>query len=221
MELSEFAFKIILVFLPGLLTYVIIDYYTIHKKNKVSMIIIFSFLLGFLDYLLYYPVTLIPFLNKVLTFSFIENLTNNCPLDFKEIFNVSVVAVITGLIISKGFTHKWFYRFGNKFDVSRKIGPLWNYLMDLKDQEWIILRDIKNDIMYEGWICGFSDNTENLETNELFLRDVKVCRNSDATFYYSTPALYIVKKKTEMTIDYPYIEYTDININSSRKEKKN
>jgi len=45
MELSEFTFKIILIFVPGLISFLIIDKLTIHKEFKVHQIIINSLIL--------------------------------------------------------------------------------------------------------------------------------------------------------------------------------
>lgn len=38
MELSEFTFRIILIFVPGLISFLIIDKLTIHKEFKVHQI---------------------------------------------------------------------------------------------------------------------------------------------------------------------------------------
>jgi hypothetical protein len=46
---------------------------------------------------------------------------------------------------------------------------------------WVVIRDIQNDLMYQGWVESFSDGLDN---NEILLRDVKVFRNSDQDFLY-------------------------------------
>ena len=50
MALTEFTFFIFLMFLPGLISFLIINTLTSHYKRNVFEVIMFSLLLGFLNY---------------------------------------------------------------------------------------------------------------------------------------------------------------------------
>ena len=64
---------------------------------------------------------------------------------------------------------------------------------------WVVVRDIENDLAYEGWIHAFSVGNER---DELFLRDVKVFTNKTAEELYAVPALYLPKNRESLTIEW-------------------
>ena len=110
------------------------------------------------------------------------------------------------------------FKVARKFNVSKKYGDVdvWSYVMNMEKQEWFIVRDLQYDIMYEGWIQVFSDSTEN---DELFMRDVKVYRNSTGDALYETPGLYLPRKREGLTIEMPSLN-PDLGQAIDRKEEK-
>ena len=82
---------------------------------------------------------------------------------------------------------------------------VWEFLFNSDLPEWVTVRDLKNDLAYEGWVHAFSDTCE---PNELFLRDVKVIRNSTGDELYSIGGLYLSRERAELTIELPAIELT-------------
>lgn len=70
MNVTEFTFRLIFLFLPGLITFIVVDVLTTHRSIPTVRIFLYSLVLGFLCYFAYYPLTLIPFLD--LPFSFVE-----------------------------------------------------------------------------------------------------------------------------------------------------
>jgi hypothetical protein len=60
--------------------------------------------------------------------------------------------------------------------------------------------------MYQGWIQACSDPPEK---DELFLRDVKVFTNSTAQELYSVPGLYFPRKRENITIEFPGMQFSE------------
>lgn len=50
MSISEFTVKLMVIFLPGIIAFTIIDNLTTHNKTEISHRILYSFILGFICY---------------------------------------------------------------------------------------------------------------------------------------------------------------------------
>jgi hypothetical protein len=72
--------------------------------------------------------------------------------------------------------------------------------------------------MYEGWVELFSDSTEQ---DELLLRDVVIFDNSTGKEIYKTPGLYFPKKRENITIELPELEYSEHINRPNKTENKN
>ncbi|AFY50466.1 hypothetical protein Nos7524_4723 [Nostoc sp. PCC 7524] len=231
MNLSEFAFRIIFIFIPGLITFNIISKLTFHKEFKTSDILLGSLTYGFVCYLIYYFIFILinnklTFLNTQ-TFYFVESLTNSqAELNFNEIALVTLLAVPVGLTSAFLINHNLLFKLANKLKISDKLDDisLWNKVFDSPLNHWIVIRDIQNDLMYRGWVDSFSDG---LGKNEILLRDVEVYRNSEQGILYSVPGLYISFNKEEnLMIEFQSWEFTEnmhnnIIENSLTQQKEN
>ena len=207
MNLSEFAFKLIFLFIPGLIVFNIVDKLTFHKEFKTPNILLGSLTYGFICYLIYYFLfifipDIFPFFPKQ-TFYFAENLTNSeAKLNFREIMIVTLLAIPTGLMSAALVNSRLLFKLSSKLNISDKLDDIgvWNKALEDSLNNWIVIRDIKNDIMYMGWVESFSDG---LDDHEILLREVEVSRNSDATILYSIPRLYIyLNKENNLTIEF-------------------
>jgi hypothetical protein len=207
MNLSEFAFKLIFLFIPGLIAFNIVDKLTFHKEFKTPNILLGSLTYGFICYLIYYFLfiflaDIFPFFPKQ-TFYFAENLTNSeAKLNFQEIMIVTLFAIPTGLFSAAFVNSRVLFKLSSKLNISDKLDDIgvWNKALEDSLNNWIVIRDVKNDIMYRGWIESFSDGLDN---HEILLRQAEVFRNSDANILYSIPSLYInLNKENNLTIEF-------------------
>ena len=219
MEFSEFALRVILLFLPGIISFLIIDNLTNHRDYKIYQKAIYSLIYGFLCYYLYYLLLIIyGYWFKVkIRFSFFDALTNNeSVLDFNEIGYATIISIFVGFILSTFINYKIVNKIARKFKITKKYAEVdvWSYLMNSEKTEWVVIRDIKNDLMYEGWIEAFSDSTEK---DEIFLRDVKVFRNSTSKELYDIPGLYLPSKRVNLIVEFPNLEFSEL-INRSEKK---
>lgn len=221
MEFSDFAFRIILLFIPGIISLLIIEKLTNHKEFKIHQILIYSLLLGFISYVFYYLILIIIKACSSFDFKFLffNSLTNkSSSIDFSEIAYATGISIIIGFISSFLINHKVLYWIAHKTKISNKFGDIdvWSYIMNYsKVPEWVVVRDIENDLVYEGWIQAFSDSTG---IDEIFLRDVKVFRNSTAKELYEIPGLYLPRKRENLVIEFPLLKFSEY-INRPKKEE--
>lgn len=208
MDLSEFAFRITLIFVPGLIAFTIIDKLTVHKENKTLDVLLGSLTLGFICYFLYYPINLVlkivPLLsNYINPFSFIASLSDSkSALNFQEILIVTILSIPIGLAFAAFSNHRVLYRVANQLKISKKQDDIsvWNNTFCRDSPQWVIVRDTKNNIMYQGWAEFFSEGSTQYE---LLLRDVKVYKNSDQTELYTMSAVYFLIKDNSLILEFP------------------
>jgi len=201
MEFSEFAFRIILVFIPGLIAFTIVNQLTNQKKQEIYEKATYALILGLFSYTAYYFFIKIPWFKT--DFIFLEVLSDeNAKLDFKEILKVSFVSVLLGFFVSYAINYKWLHNFAYKFNISTKFGDLnvWSYTMTSGISPWVVVRDLKYDLMYQGWIQAYPDTLE--EETGLYLNDVVVFKNSTGEELYRTDGLFISRNKEELIFDF-------------------
>ncbi|MBA7498108.1 hypothetical protein ES704_00843 [subsurface metagenome] len=220
MEFSEFALRVILLFLPGIVSLLIIDNLTNHKEYKLYEKAIYSLIYSFFCYYLFYLLLIIyGFWFKVkIHFSFFDALINKeSVLDFNEIGYTTIISIFVGFIFSAFINYKVVNKIARKFKITKKYAEVnvWSYLMNSEKMEWVVIRDIKNDLMYEGWIEAFSDSTEK---DEIFLRDVKVFKNSTSEELYDILGLYLPSKRVNLIVEFPTLEFTELINRSEKKE---
>ncbi len=209
MEFSEFTLRIILLFVPGVIALKIISKLTYYKENNIFTFIVDSMLLGFCCYFTYYLfVRIMDNYDIQYPFTFFEALNSKkVKLDQNEIFNATLAAIFIGVVFSYIINYKVIIKIAHFCRGSDKHGDIdtLHYILNSKADysNWVIVRDIENDLMYEGWLTVCSEMTEK---DELFLFDVKVYKNSTAQFYYETSGLYLPMKRDSLAIEFPLIK---------------
>ncbi len=227
MQISEYTFRLFLIFLPGIISYSIIIILTVHEKVSPFKMVLNSFIFGFICYLLYYSVTLL--FNT--PFSFFNYLVDSSyALNFDEILIAAICSVPIGLGFTALISHKVIFKIAHLFKISYKIGEpgVWSYLMNLEpkkiDAQWVNIIDRENTLLYHGFIQIFSDNKE-LE-DELFLRNVTVYRYQNdkvegKPLFYVT-GMYLNKKRENMVVEFPNMPYLEMkSLTNGKKPKKN
>lgn len=69
---------------------------------------------------------------------------------------------------------------------------------NIKEVVWVTVRDHKNDLVYDGWVQAFSNDSREAE---MLLRDVSVYKNSNAERLYQVGALYVSRKSEDISIE--------------------
>ena len=96
MGVTEFSFRLMMVFLPGVIAFIIIDNLTSHRETKIHHWIIYSLLLGFLSY---FPWGIITEAQHIIykmnvSMQFVVNLIDpKTSINFYEILIASITAI--------------------------------------------------------------------------------------------------------------------------------
>ena len=221
-NISEFTFRIFLIFIPGVLAFIIVDTLTVHDKTTPFFAVLKSAILGFLCYLSYYPISkLFNF-----TFSFLQTITDlEQTIDFKEVAFSTLMAIPVGLILSALIYHKILFKIAYWLRISRKIGApgVWSHIAAIEpktiDLQWVNIIDERKGLFYRGFLQLFSDNND-LE-NEYFLRNVDVYEyqnNKQGKLIYQIPALYLNGKRENFTVEFPNVPYLPDPENPQKKD---
>ena len=148
------------------------------------------FVLGFLCYLLYALINAGLQCRWPPDVSFVKVLATKDSAaaysSLTEISYVSLLALPVAAGVSFALNHKWLHKLAAAIKVTKKFGDLdvWAFVFNSNVTEWVTVRDIKNDLTYQGWVHAFSDTCT---PNQLLLRDVQVFRNSTGDELYKTP----------------------------------
>jgi len=150
------------------------------------------------------------FYKTIVFFDFINGALNK--VDFLEIVYVSIISIPIGFMFVYFINYNFLNRFARSIRSTKKYSEVdvWSHLMNSKIPEWVYIRDIKNNLVYYGWIQNFSDSTEQ---DELFLKNVKVYRYKDSKYLYEIPGLYLFNSRKNLIIEFPRI---DINKGESK-----
>lgn len=222
MDLSEFSFRLVLIFLPGLITYYFVTALTVHEKESTFRVLITSLLYGFLSYLFYYLITLI----GGWEFHFFAVLTDTTTaINWTEIIKVSGIAIIFGLLISFAMNYKILFRFARAIRISNKIGEpgVWSQVMNMPEKvcpKWANVIDLKNNVLYYGYISIYSDSKE--PEDEVFLRNVTAFQYNNHAIgarLFTTPAIYLNRKRESLIIEFPQMAF--LVTSQVKAEKKN
>ena len=202
MAITKFTFQLIFLFLPGLIAFLIVEALTAHRRVPAIRIFLYSLVLGCLSYLSYYPLTLIPSLG--LPFSFVKILTGSAAVpNAIEILSVCVWSIPLALVISLALNRGWVHGAAHWLKVSKQFAntDVWSLVMNEKGSEWVVVRDLEHDLIYEGWVVAFSDSTDDFD--ELFLTKVRVYRNSTGDQMYEMPSVYLSMKHGNKVVEFP------------------
>jgi len=204
MQLSEFTFRLILLFLPGIIAFIIVDNLTIHRETKIHHWFFYSLILGFISYAPWF--LLINAVQSVygvaLPFQFVSSIINpGVSINFAEILIASMTAVILGFFITWAITKRFLFRFASFFKITNKFPEIdaWDNLINTFDPEWITVRDFENQLSFQGKLVSTSDQNDR---DGIVLKDVQVF-NKKAEFQYRVPLIYIPKKMDSLLIEVP------------------
>ena len=219
MQIDVFLIKLLFLFFPGIVSYFIIELLTECKSRTPLYHVLYIFALGVISYsftyIFYFLIIAININVSTKNFSLLLNFSEavkepnfiNCLFSDSEIVlgNViftTLIAIFLGIIITYIIQHGLIHKLAQKYNISKKFSDstVWGYILNSQDlNQWIVVRDIKNDLMFFGWLVAFSAENKN---NELFLQDVRIFKNTSGKFLYETYGLYITRPENEITIEF-------------------
>jgi hypothetical protein len=205
MEITEFVFKLLLLFFPGIICAYLVDQLTTHRPRDPFFFLLQSFVFGLVSYFLYWAGAIIAshFFSTLVkpNIAFLRSLTNSkAVFSFREIAYVSIISTILACVVSVVSRFKLLNRIAKWIGLTKKFGELdvWGYLLNMKEVAWVTVRDHDNDLIYDGWVQAFSDDSKEAE---LLLRDVSVYKNKTGMPLYQIGALYLSRNRENITIE--------------------
>lgn len=201
MNISEFASSLLFIFFPGIICAYMIDMFTNHSERTQFQFVLNSFLLGFGSYLIYTIFIYLCAPTEMEKISFLHYLSGGkVEISLKEIIIVCFVSICLGIVIIVTATHKWHFRVFQYLRITNKFGEqdVWGFLMNSPQAGWVTVRDIENNVMYDGWIKAFSDNSREAE---LLLESVNVYKNSTGEYLYNVSVQYLSLSRGKISVE--------------------
>ena len=194
MQLTELTIRLLFLLFPGLLSLLIVEVLTGNRQSDVFRFIVNSFVLSVICYLIYGL-----FAGQLF---FLEGVQSGKPyIYYREILFATMIAIPVSLFTSFLIGYNLLGIFSSKLKITNKTGyrNVWSLVLNRYNQ-WIVVRDIGNNLVYEGYLTAFSDR-EN--SGELFMIDVCVYKNDSGKKLYHVDAIYISKKPDEFIVEFP------------------
>jgi hypothetical protein len=214
MDITQFTIRILLLFVPGIICSFCVDALTEHRPREPLFFIIRSLVLGFASYFFYWVLLLglnhfemlpeingagMPISSKVY---FLKALVDpSAPVCFHEILYVCALSVLLGIFLTLESTYKLTNKLFRLLHVTRKFGEIdvWGFALNLPGVKWVTVRDLREDLVYDGYIQAFSDDGVDAE---LLLLDVNVYRNSADELLYHVDALYVSRDRRTIVLEF-------------------
>lgn len=200
MEISSLTVKLIILLVPGLISYFIYRRITVREtKRSDLMFIVVSILLGFLSY--FSIQTIINFTVKIhnifcsddfipYQLTTLQFITQESPIDYGEIAYAIISGIIIAIIFGKMDSLNTINKLAFDLGFTKKLNDqsIYNqYLLNDK-LTWIYVRDIDKKLTYLGAIALFSDKENN---KEIVLNDVTVYSFPDSIELYKVQSVYL------------------------------
>lgn len=201
---SEFTWRLILVFLPGIIAFVIIDNLTVHRETKIHHWFFYPLILGFISYAPWYlMITSVQAVYATkLPFVFFESITDiHTKVNFGEILIASLTAIILGFLLTWAITHRILFRISTFLHITDKFPEIdaWDNFISNFRPEWLTVRDLEKELIYQGKLFSASDANDR---DGIVLQDVQVF-NSKGKLQYWVPAVFIPRKMDCLLIEIP------------------
>ncbi len=216
MTVSDFSIRIILLFLPGVITFLIVDNLTDHKQTRNVHWLIYSMLFGFVDYAVF---TLLMWLcNSTVDFWY-ALIDQSVSISYSEIFYTILVGILVSAPIVLLSRTKAFFWLFHKIKLTKRHGypDSLSYMLDLyKTIDYLIVTDWEKQIRVVGHLMALSEDTD--KKDEIVLQDCIVYDLNTAEELYKVDVLYIAQNHEKITIE---VEDTSEEISSNKEEQTN
>jgi hypothetical protein len=213
MSLTELTVKLLLLFLPGIVCYMTVDALAVHRERKVHEIFLLSFVYGLLSYFVFFPLAslshtaiaqrlYIPPARLTILKCLCDK---DVPINWWEVGLTTGLALLLGIVISTAHDRDWLHRVARKLRITRKFGQknVWAYVLNIPDVKWATVRDLSNNLMFQGYILAFTDIEE---PTEIFLTNVNVYNEKTGHLLYQADTMYLARERKNLTVEFPVVK---------------
>lgn len=194
MTISDFSLKIILLFLPGIVSFLIIDNLAAHRQTKTIHWFMYPMLLGFLSY---------AFLE--LGFSdirFWHFLTEQAPdIDYYEIMRAIVIGIVLGCLLTYILNHALLFKAASFLRLTNRQGlpDTFSYMLSLYPVQYLTVTDWEKRIRIVGELVATSESSDNRD--EIILQNATVYGLDTGENLYDIPVIYLAQDFNKITIE--------------------
>lgn len=208
MELSVLTLRVVLLFFPGVLCALVVHALTIQRERTTPQFLTSAFVYGVSTYLLLAGLRAVSAgCTKLLGWeapprvTFFNVLTNEkARIAWGEIGLSAIVALLLAFVVSSVANHNVLYRVAARLGISRRFGEpdVWSHFLNSPEIRWIAVRNLADDIIYEGFVQAYSDTGAD---PQLLLSDVSVYRASTGTKLHDRKRVYLTPRKESVIIE--------------------
>lgn len=208
MELSVLTLRVVLLFFPGVLCALVVHALTIHRERTTPQFLTSAFVYGVSTYLLlagirgaYAGAANLGEWRAPPRVTFFTVLTNEkARIAWGEIGLSAIVALLLAFVVSAVANHNVLYRVAARLGISRRFGEpdVWSHFLNSPEIRWIAVRNLADDIIYEGFVQAYSDTGAD---PQLLLSDVSVYRASTGTKLHDRKRVYLTPRKESVIIE--------------------
>jgi len=207
--MNQFVVTLVVILIPGIIAAVISDKITVHSKWNAFKFSLYAMILGLSAYaglqLIIYAIDIfkacsfnVPSWSHLNVWNSATSKNHN--IVASEVVYASILSLPVALFASFLINYKIFNKLAQKLKVSSKYGDenLYSYYLNAKEIDWVYVRDIENNLTYQGRIESYAENDH---MQEMVLYDVTVFRYQDSIQLYSVPTIYLNKEMGKFIIE--------------------
>lgn len=194
MTISDFSLKIILLFLPGIVSFLIIDNLAAHRQTKTIHWFMYPMLLGFLSY---------AFLEFVFPdIRFWHFLTEQAPgIDYYEIIRAIFIGIVLGCLLTYIINHALLFKAASFFRLTNRQGlpDTFSYMLSLYPVQYLTVTDWEKRIRIVGELVATSESSDNRD--EIILQNATIYSLDTGDNLYDIPVIYLAQDFNKITIE--------------------
>lgn len=200
MEISSLTVKLIILLVPGLISYFVYRRITVREtKRSDLMFIVVSILLGFISYMSIQSTfnlgcLIINFFREVPIVAYqlnsLQLITKDTPIDYVEVLGAVFAGIIIAGIFGKMDSSNTINKIAVEFGLTKKLNDQSIYRQYLINENltWVYVRDINNRLTYLGAVALFSDKEND---KEIVLNEVTVYSFPESVELYRLQSVYL------------------------------
>jgi hypothetical protein len=198
MSISDFSLKLLLLFLPGLVSFIVIDNLSTHRETKNIHWFVYSIILGLVSYSLLYMIEL----KAGITIAFWSTLVDSEKIiHYDEIMYSTIIGLVLGILLTFAINHGWFFRFFSGLRITQKHGypDTLSYMLGLYNAQYLTVTDWEKEIRIVGELVAVSENID--QRDELVLQNCSVYNLDSGEKLYDIPVFYLAQNFDKITIE--------------------
>lgn len=198
MSISDFSLKLLLLFLPGLVSFIVIDNLSTHRETKNIHWFVYSIILGLVSYSILYMIEL----KAGITITFWSTLVDSEKIiHYDEIMYSTIIGLVLGILLTFAINNGWFFRFFSRLKITQKHGypDTLSYMLGLYNAQYLTVTDWEKEIRIVGELVAVSENID--QRDELVLQNCSIYNLDSGEKLYDIPVFYLAQDFDKITIE--------------------